>query len=235
MVGPSVGESFAWAFSSLGELFFKWVPATIATVAGAGTPPPPGSPAPAVSMVWHPVTVPEAVQYLQAASDTGVWSNLYHQWSVFVAISLFISLILTALVIYCAIRIQQIRYHERTMFDAMANTVRAVNIPKTQLRWQRITEQMESDDEHRWRLAILEADIMLNELLDTLGYKGETMADKMKQVAPADLNTIDLAWEAHKARNRIAHEGTHAHLSKDEAQRIIGLYRRVFRESNFIE
>ena len=75
---------------------------------------------------------------------------------------------------------------------------------------------------------------MLGELLDSLGYKGETMADKMRSVDRANFNTIDLAWEAHRARNQIAHEGLQQPLAAREARRIIGLYERIFREFRFI-
>ena len=40
-------------------------------------------------------------------------------------------------------------------------------MPRTQLRWNGILEEANSDDERKWRLAILEADIMLNELLES--------------------------------------------------------------------
>ena len=79
------------------------------------------------------------------------------------------------------------------------------------------------------------ADIMLNELLDTLGYRGETMADKMKTVEKGDFKTISMAWEAHLMRNAIAHQGLMKELNEREARRIIGLYEQVFREFRFIE
>lgn len=231
---PTVGSSFAWAFWFLGELAFKWVPGTVATITGTGVAPATGIAAPSASVVASPVTVPQAVEYLQSASALGVWDDLFYHWSVFVAISLFVSLLLAALIIYCAIRIQQIRYHERRAFAAASHTVVMQDVPKTHLRWKRIMTQLEGDDEQGWRLAILEADIMLNELLDTLGYKGETMGDKMKRIERADFRTVDLAWEAHKFRNTIAHEGTSAHLSKHDAEHAIGLYQRVFREFHFV-
>jgi hypothetical protein len=81
----------------------------------------------------------------------------------------------------------------------------------------------------------LEADIMLNELLDLQAYRGETMADKMKQVERGDWKTIDLAWEAHKMRNAIAHQGSMQRLSEREARRVIGLYEQVFKEFKFVE
>jgi vacuolar-type H+-ATPase subunit H len=117
---------------------------------------------------------------------------------------------------------------------AAAHPVAEHDIPKARLRWDRILDEANSENDQNRRLAILEADIMLNELLDDLGYKGETLADKMRQVPKAQFNTIDLAWEAHRARNKIAHEAGHE-ISAYEAKRIIGLYDKVFREFGFIE
>ena len=76
---------------------------------------------------------------------------------------------------------------------------------------------------------------MLNELLDVLGYRGETMADKMKQVDPAKFNGINLAWEAHRVRNALAHQGSMQELNAREARRVIELFEAVFREFRFVE
>lgn len=124
---------------------------------------------------------------------------------------------------------------EHMRFYAAAHPVKKQDVPRTQLRWNRIVEQAYSDDEQKWRLAILEADIMLNELLDLKGYSGDTMADKMKQIDRADFNAIDDAWEAHKVRNAIAHKGSAHQLNDRETRRIIGLYEKVFREFKIIE
>ena len=229
---PTVGGSFAWALWFLGEVAFKWVPGTVATIAGTGAP---GMPSPVASPITHPVSATEVVQYLQIASAPGAYEALFHNWSTFVAFSLLFSLCLGALSIYCSIRMFQIRQIERRKFAAAQQTVVAHDVPKTQLRWNRVLEQAHGESEQGWRLAILEADIMLNELLDTLGYKGETMADKMHGVDRANFNMIDLAWEAHKTRNKIAHEGDAHTLSAREARRIIALYERVLKEFRFIE
>ncbi len=101
-------------------------------------------------------------------------------------------------------------------------------------KWERVLKHIESHNESDWKLAILEADIMLDELLDKSGYKGETMGDKLKQVDKSDFNTIDLAWEAHKIRNMIAHEGADFKINAREAQRVIKLYEQVFKEFKYI-
>ncbi len=97
-------------------------------------------------------------------------------------------------------------------------------------KWKQIVEWSESNNEANLRLSIIEADIILDSLLKKLGLPGETMGDKLKAVERSDFNTIDDAWEAHKARNNIAHQGSEFLLNQREARRIISLYERVFRE-----
>lgn len=178
---------------------------------------------------------PEAVPVLWNELRTG-WTpdTVFDIWGPFFPFSLLLSLICCAAIIYCALRIWQIRQAEWAQFSQAAHTVAGEDIPRTQLRWNRVLEHAQSDDEHKWRLAILEADIMLNELLDLQGYKGETMADKMKQVPRAQFNSIDDAWEAHRVRNRVAHEGSEHRLSEREKNTVINLYERIFREFGFI-
>ena len=229
----SFGDAFAQIFWYVGEIAFKFVPGTVATLAGTSSG---GSPIPTgVTPITEPVTTASIVSFLERTSSPEQFNSFVHNWNVFVAISMFISLVLSAGMIYCFIRIRQVRHFERLKFQAAEHTVIAHDIPKTQLRWNRILEQADSDNQQSWRLAILEADIMLNELLDMRGYKGETISDKMKQVDRVSFNTIDQAWEAHKVRNRIAHEGSNLHLDESEVRRTIGLYARVFKESQIIQ
>jgi hypothetical protein len=67
-----------------------------------------------------------------------------------------------------------------------------------------------------------------------MGYKGDTLSDKMRQVERSDFTYIDKAWEAHRVRNRIAHEGSDFELTEREARRVIDLYGAVFEEFHFI-
>ncbi len=224
--------SIGWSLWFLSELAFKWVPGTVASIVGTGA----GSgPDPVTTIITTPVSAPQVVEYLQMASAPGAYDAIFHKWSTFVAFSLLFSLSFIALIIYCCVRVFQIRQKERHRFAAAQNAVAAHDTPKVQLRWNRILEQVSGDNPKAARLAILEADIMLNELLDVLGYKGETMADKMRNVDRANFNTIDLAWEAHKVRNRIAHDGDAHTMTEREIRRVIALYERVLREFHYIQ
>lgn len=101
-------------------------------------------------------------------------------------------------------------------------------------RWQNVLTRIESLSEGDWRLAIIEADIILEDMLTKMGYHGEGVGEKLKLAERSDFNTLDIAWEAHKVRNRIAHDGPAFHLSHDEARRVVGLFQKVFEEFYFI-
>jgi len=101
-------------------------------------------------------------------------------------------------------------------------------------KWEKIIKLAESTSQSDWRLAIIEADIILDELLNKLQLPGETMGEKLKTVEQSDFNTIDYAWEAHKFRNMIAHEGSDFLVNQREIRRIISLYESVFKEFQLI-
>ena len=102
------------------------------------------------------------------------------------------------------------------------------------IKWQKILERSESENSSDWRLAIIEADIMLDDLLRQLQLPGDTMGDKLKAVEKSDFNTIESAWEAHKIRNMIAHDGSDFLVSQREIRRVISLYEAVFKEFHLI-
>ena len=101
-------------------------------------------------------------------------------------------------------------------------------------KWKLVEEHTNSDDPNKWKLAILEADIILAEMLDKLSLPGESVGEKLKAVEVGDFNTIEQAWEAHKIRNAIAHQGSDFLLNQREVKRVIGLYEVVFREFKII-
>lgn len=104
----------------------------------------------------------------------------------------------------------------------------------TNPRWKKVLEYMESENQSDWKQAILEADIMLDEMLAHMGYEGAGVGERLQQIERSDFPPIEAAWEAHKARNMIAHEGASYQLSLREARRIIDRYRQVFEEFRYV-
>ncbi|MDQ5912096.1 MAG: hypothetical protein QG568_309 [Patescibacteria group bacterium] len=124
---------------------------------------------------------------------------------------------------------------------ATSNTQSSQSMPSAQYeqvatnpKWIQIEKNMQSHNMSEWRVAILEADILLYEMLSQMGYDGNSIGEILKQVDKSNFITLDDAWKAHRIRNIIAHEGANYELSRDEAERTIRLYKRVFDEFYFV-
>jgi hypothetical protein len=121
-------------------------------------------------------------------------------------------------------------YHKRAHKEHKVEEVYKSKNP----RWQAVVDYMNSHNEGDFKLAVLEADSMLDSLLDNLGFKGEGIGEKLKSIDPDKFPKLNNVWEAHNIRNRIAHEGVNFNLSIHEAKRVIAIYEQVFRDYNFI-
>jgi hypothetical protein len=140
-------------------------------------------------------------------------------------------------IIYAVERLKQIRRKEEEIYDTKvepAYDATAVNDPALASRWDNVVKHIESENENDWKQAIIEADIILDEILNKLGYKGESIGEKLRRVEPADMKSLNDAWEAHKVRNAIAHDGSGFTISHHEARRIMNLYKKVFQEFYYV-
>ena len=151
--------------------------------------------------------------------------------------STIVALLFLVGIVYCFLRIEKIVHetkHEDKVHDERhARGTEGVENP-TEKRWQRVVDHVTSERESDWRLAVLEADVLLDEMVTHLGYHGDSLGEKLKSIEKSDFTTLDKAWEAHAVRNNIAHQGGTFVLTEREAKRIVELYEEVFREFRFI-
>jgi len=101
-------------------------------------------------------------------------------------------------------------------------------------RWEHVLEYLSSPNQSDWKLAVMEADSILEDLTDTMELEGINLGERLKSSNKDKFKTLDDAWEAHLVRNKIAHDGSQFELSQHEANRIITLYENVFREFGHI-
>lgn len=130
--------------------------------------------------------------------------------------------------VYSTIRLYQIRKDEEPRYVTVSPQQEHMEVERS--RWNHIMQCIESGNPSDWRQAIIEADIMLDELLNRLGYQGGSLGEKLKSVNVAQFQTLNNAWEAHKVRNEIAHQGSAYDLTERLAYRTIANYEAVFRE-----
>ena len=95
-------------------------------------------------------------------------------------------------------------------------------------RWQRVEEHMISLHPSDWKIAILEADNILDEVTKRMGFGGATLGDRLRVIPHAEFPYLEEAWQAHKFRNALAHKGTDFPLTRSDAEKIINTYYRIF-------
>lgn len=156
---------------------------------------------------------------------------------ILVGLSFPISIFFLIGIIYCVENLKRIRNKEEEIYDKkVENGFETVKTGDTAMahRWDSATKHISSDNPNDWKQAIIEADIILDDLLNKMGYSGDSIGDKLKKVASGDMKSLNEAWEAHKVRNQIAHEGSTFTLNHHEAKNVINMYRKVFEEFYYI-
>jgi len=148
------------------------------------------------------------------------------------------------IIIYCSIRVLEIRKkeHEHLQHEIAEYARKKAEQEKAfggengikNVRWYNVLHYLSSPNASDWKLAIIEADSMLEELTVQLEIEGENLGERLKAVDREKFKNLDNAWEAHIVRNRIAHDGSAFELTQHEANRIIVLYENVFREFGYI-
>jgi len=136
------------------------------------------------------------------------------------------------LIVYAQIKLLQTEHGGFHAMEAESHEQHEAEVEQTGRndRWERIVELAGSGSESDWRRAVLEADIMLGDVLMEQGYEGAGVGDQLKMANPIQMTTLDLAWKAHKVRNDIAHGGEGYKLEERDVRVAIDYYKRVFEE-----
>ena len=162
--------------------------------------------------------------------------GLEHAFGLLIGLSFPLSVFFLVAIVYSVEQLKRIRRKEEQMYDLkVEQAYETVDSPDPALahRWDNVTKHIDSPNQNDWKQAIIEADIILDEILTKMGYRGESIGEKLKRVSPGDFKSLDDAWEAHKVRNQIAHEPGYV-LSQHEAKQVIGRFRKVFEEFFYI-
>ncbi len=89
-------------------------------------------------------------------------------------------------------------------------------------RWSRIIKKTESGDPAEFKLAIIEADDVLYQILEEMDYDGETFDDVLAAASRKVPNYEDVVY-AHAARNSIVYNPDFT-IDMEEAKRILAMY-----------
>lgn len=166
----------------------------------------------------------------------GNWDTIETLWNVYSLVALMLSCVFFGGFIYAKIRFDELSALEREVISTNEKAwATEHNIHETHnTRWDAIQTRVTENSPESWRIAIIEADIMLDETLTNAGYVGQSIGEKLKSANTTSFTTLQDAWEAHKVRNEIAHVGSDFILTQRTAQETLVRFERVFREFGVI-
>ncbi len=89
-------------------------------------------------------------------------------------------------------------------------------------QWKKIKKRIEKATESERKLAILEADKLLDSTLSRLSYEGKTSGEKIKQCSDLE----EEIWEAHQLRSDIVHDPS-VKISEEAVRKALAIYERA--------
>lgn len=160
-----------------------------------------------------------------------------HTWSTIGIISMILSIICLAIIIFSIVRMVEIQIYDKKEIEheihnaLMKEKEREKNANP---RWHYILTLIESPNDSDWRVAIIEADSMMEENLKGRGLSGTTVSELLEGAKGSGYRSIQDAWDAHLVRNQIAHEGLDFPISQVEGRRVIKMYQNFFEELGIV-
>lgn len=106
--------------------------------------------------------------------------------------------------------------------------LRGLDKEEIKKRWQEIEGLLNRKNEMSFKLAVLEADKLLDHVLKYMGFGGSSLGERLK-LACYKFNKLHQVWPAHKVRNQLVHE-TNYHLGYRKVKDVIKKFRKALEE-----
>jgi len=100
---------------------------------------------------------------------------------------------------------------------------------KLRRKWDKVREKIKKDDESLYKVAIIEADNIIDDLIKRMKYKGENMGERLAGITPGQIDNIKELQKAHEIRNRIIHEENFK-LTREQVEEVMGYYENFLRD-----
>lgn len=137
---------------------------------------------------------------------------------------IFFTIIFFASIIYFMFNSSYLKY--QFIYDVRGFfNIGAPDLRKIIKRWNRIKKRKETGAEYEYKLALMEAEELFNDVLKDKGFEGKNFEERVQNVEEIQLPNIEEILEAHRIRNSVAHDPNYK-LSVEEANKVLGIYER---------
>lgn len=148
----------------------------------------------------------------------------------------FASAAITAVLVACIVVIVIKTNWLGIKIERFRHIVLKTNLPKETARkeWAVIEEHFYRGEENDLKIAIIEADKLLEEALREAGIHGISLGDRLKNLKTEQMPNLDQVWQAHRLRNDIVHQSTFR-LKRDPAERALAIYEKTLKQLDLLD
>lgn len=147
-------------------------------------------------------------------------------------ISLIFSLILLYLIVYTIVKSGYFVVQAERWIEILG--IKTVGRRRAIRGWRQILRRLRQKDQNQWKLAILEADKILDELIKFSGVKAETTESRLELLNPAQLSNLEEIKGIHRTALEIKRNPDYQ-LSHENARAMIKIYAQAFKEFSLID
>jgi len=95
--------------------------------------------------------------------------------------------------------------------------------------WEKIHDRIEKNDEASLKLAIIEADNMLDDVLKRMGLEGKDMGERLEQLGSQQLKSYEGIVEAHRLRDLVVHQKDII-VTKEQVETAVASFEEALKE-----
>ncbi len=137
-------------------------------------------------------------------------------------------LILLAATIYLLLRTNWLKFLFLESFVEFF-TFSPYGVKKMNKAWLKIIARLDTFLESEYKVAVVEADDMLDNSLKKLGYAGKDLDERLNKISPAILSNLEDLREARKTRGLLVSD-PNFHMDLDRTQKILDIYKQALQK-----
>lgn len=149
----------------------------------------------------------------------------------FYILGFFVSLYFVVMIAYYMAKTNYVKMR----VDDVVDTFRARTLARRRVlrAWKKIKERLRTQDEAQCKLALVEADRLLNDIFVMAGLPGRNLDERLAMMDPAQVSNYQEVVAAHRIAMR-AFSDTAFSLTPSEADAVILIYKRAFQELGLV-
>jgi len=152
--------------------------------------------------------------------------SLFGNFLILKFVFIILSLLLTGFIVFALIKTDWL--HQLMIWDWMEFlTYRHHGLATINKRWAKIKEKSRINESEA-RLAIIEADTLLDEILTRMGFEGQALKERLEVLTPDIIENLERVKKVNKIRLRIVQDPNY-HLELASAHKVLDVYEKALK------